>query len=64
MTTSFDIRTSSFGTRIARHSTFEFRHSPLRALRGIAADFGPKHADTFSRDHRPNLRADHALAKP
>ena len=30
-----------------RHSTFEFHNSPFLALRGIKADFGPEHADTF-----------------
>ena len=30
------------------------------ALRGIEADFGPEHADTFRRD----LRADYVLANP
>lgn len=27
------------------------------ALRGIEADFGPEHADTFRRDLHPDLRA-------
>jgi type I restriction enzyme M protein len=30
------------------------------ALRGIEADFGPEHADTFRRDLHPDLRADTA----
>ena len=47
-----------------RHSTFGFRHSPLLALRGIGADFGPEHADTFRRDLHPDLRADYVLANP
>jgi hypothetical protein len=57
-----------------RHSTFGFRPSPLLALRGIVADFGPEHADTFRRDLHPDLRlsrhsettpdADFILAKP
>ena len=37
------------------------------ALRGIEADFGPEHADTFRRDLHPDLRADtatHVSAKP
>jgi hypothetical protein len=37
------------------------------ALRGIEADFGPEHADTFRRDLHPGLRADTATrvsAKP
>ncbi len=34
------------------------------ALRGIEADFGPEHADTFRRDLHPDLRADHVLANP
>ncbi len=32
------------------------------ALRGIEADFGPEHADTFRRDLHPDLRADYVLA--
>ena len=31
------------------------------ALRGIKADFGPEHADTFRRDLHPDLRADYAI---
>jgi type I restriction enzyme M protein len=34
------------------------------ALRGIEADFGPEHADTFRRDLHPDLRADYILANP
>jgi type I restriction enzyme M protein len=34
------------------------------ALRGIEADFGPEHADTFRRDLHPDLRADFILANP
>ena len=34
------------------------------ALRGIEADFGPEHADSFSRDLHPDLRADYVLANP
>jgi hypothetical protein len=37
------------------------------AIRGIEADFGPEHADTFRRDLHPDLRADtatRASAKP
>ena len=32
------------------------------ALRGIEADFGPEHADTFRRDLHPDLRADYVPA--
>ncbi len=32
------------------------------ALRGIEADFGLEHADTFRRDLHPDLRADSVLA--
>ncbi len=32
------------------------------ALRGIEADFGPEHADTFRRDLHPDLRAEYVLA--
>lgn len=34
------------------------------ALRGIEADFGPEHADTFRRDLHPDLKADYVLANP
>ncbi len=34
------------------------------ALRGIEADFGPEHADTFRRDLHPDLRADYVNANP
>jgi type I restriction enzyme M protein len=34
------------------------------ALRGIEADFGPEHADTFRRNLHPDLRADYVLANP
>jgi type I restriction enzyme M protein len=34
------------------------------AIRGIEADFGPEHADTFRRDLHPDLRADCVLANP
>jgi hypothetical protein len=32
------------------------------AGRGIEADFGPEHADTFRRDLHPDLSADYVLA--
>ena len=38
--------------------------APRLALRGIEADFGPEHADTFRRDLHPDLRADYVLANP
>jgi len=34
------------------------------AIRGIEADFGPEHADTFRRVLHPDLRADYLLANP
>jgi type I restriction enzyme M protein len=34
------------------------------ALRGIEADLGPHHADTFHRDLHPDLKADYVLANP
>lgn len=34
------------------------------AIRGIEADFGQEHADTFRRDLHPDLRADYVLANP
>jgi type I restriction enzyme M protein len=55
MTDSFDIRNSAFGISPAR------RLAVMNlALRGIEADFGPEHADTFRRDLHPDLRADTA----
>ena len=34
------------------------------AIRGIDADFGPYHADTFTNDLHPSLKADFILANP
>lgn len=34
------------------------------AIRGIEADLGPKHADTFREDLHPDLRADFVIANP
>jgi len=34
------------------------------AIRGIEADFGSEHADTFRRDLQPDLRADYVIANP
>jgi type I restriction enzyme M protein len=34
------------------------------AIRGIEADFGPEHADTFVRDIHADLRADFVIANP
>jgi type I restriction enzyme M protein len=34
------------------------------AIRGIEADFGSEHADTFRRDLHPDLRADYVIANP
>jgi len=34
------------------------------ALRGIEADFGAEHADTFRRDLHPDLHADYVIANP
>jgi type I restriction enzyme M protein len=34
------------------------------AIRGIEANFGAEHADTFRRDLHPDLRADYVLANP
>ena len=34
------------------------------AIRGIEADFGPEHADTYRRDLHPDLRADYVIANP
>ena len=55
MTASFDIRNSAFGISPAR------RLAVMNlALRGIEADFGPEHADTFRHVQHPDLRADTA----
>ena len=41
------------------------RLAPMNlAIRGIEADLGPEHADTFRRDLHPDLRADFVLANP
>ncbi|MCB9748692.1 MAG: type I restriction-modification system subunit M [Myxococcales bacterium] len=34
------------------------------AIRQLAADLGPRHADSFHEDHHPDLRADYVLANP
>ena len=34
------------------------------AIRGIEANFGPEHADSFHRDLHPDLKADYILANP
>ncbi len=34
------------------------------AIRGIEADLGPRHGDTFREDLHPDLRADYVLANP
>ncbi len=34
------------------------------AIRGIEADIGPEHADTFRRDVHPDLKADFVIANP
>ena len=34
------------------------------AIRGIEADFGPYHADTFTNDLHPTMKADYILANP
>jgi type I restriction enzyme M protein len=34
------------------------------AIRGIEANLGPEHADTFHRDLHPDLKADYVLANP
>ena len=51
-------------TTAADGKTYETRRLTVMnlALRGIEADFGPKHADTFRRDLHPDLPADIVLA--
>ena len=53
-------------TPAADGKTYETRRLAVMnlALRGIEADFGPEHADTFRRDLHPDLRADFVLANP
>ena len=59
MTDSFDIRNSAFGISPAR------RLAVMNlALRGIEADIGKEHADTFRAVQHPDLRADYVLANP
>ena len=61
MAVSLDTRNSSFdispGGRFVQSVEFVKAHL---ALRGIGADFGPEHADTY----RSDLRADNVLASP
>ena len=54
-----DTAPETFGKRLTRRLTVM-----NLALRGIEADFGPEHADTFRRDLNPDLRADYVLANP
>ena len=50
--------------RRARQSNATTRRLAVMSLviRGIEADFGSEHADTFRRDPHPDLRADYVLA--
>ncbi len=58
MTAQFDLRNSAFGISPARRLAFM-----NLALRGIEADIGKEHADTFRSVQRPDLRADYVLVK-
>lgn len=53
MTAQFDFRNSAFGISPAR------RLAVMNlAIRGIEADIGKEHADTFQNVQHPDLRAD------
>ena len=60
------------GGRVGKVAVFGQESSPTTwrlakmnlALRGIQADLGPRHADTFRNDIHPSLKADFILANP
>jgi hypothetical protein len=58
-TIGFEAHSHSLGIR---HSGFVITPPPRFALRGIEADFGPEHTDTFRRDLHPDFLADYVLA--
>ncbi len=47
----------------SNHTTWRLAKMNL-AIRGIDANLGPEHADSFRRDLHPDLRADYVLANP
>ena len=47
----------------SNHTTWRLAKMNL-AIRGIDANFGKEHADTFHRDLHPDLKADYILANP
>lgn len=53
---------SVFGQE-SNHTTWRMARMNL-AIRGIEANLGPKHADSFREDLHPDLRADFILANP
>ncbi len=66
-----EVRVSKFSQfGISPHSSFQISPRPTTrrfalihfAMRGIEADIGPEHADTFRRDLHPDLRADWQIA--
>ena len=57
MTDSLDIRNSAFGISRARRLAIM-----NLAIRGIEADIGKEHADTFRHVQHPDLRADWQIA--
>jgi len=57
-------RTKSTGSKDSTASNATTRRLAVMnlALRGIEADFGPEHADTFHRNLHPGLRADYVFS--
>jgi type I restriction-modification system DNA methylase subunit len=47
----------------SNHTTWRLAKMNL-AIRGIDANLGPEHADSFRRDLHPDLKADYVLANP
>lgn len=47
----------------SNHTTWRLANMNL-AIRGIDANLGPEHADSFRRDLHPDLKADYVLANP
>ena len=55
-------RVSIYGQE-SNHTTWRLARMNL-AIRGVEANLGPKHADSFRADLHPDLRADYVLANP
>jgi 23S rRNA A1618 N6-methylase RlmF len=60
-TIGFEAHFHSFSIR---HSDFVIHPAPRLAIRGIEADIGKDHADTFRNVQHPDLRADYVLSNP